>query len=547
MLLLLTGLAIATVPSAWITASPFGICAHLPDDVILDRIAEAGIAWIRIDVRWSLVQPEPDVWDWTAIDRVVDGARARGLEIYATLSDTPAWATDDDPGNGPPRDPADWARFCYRAVARYRGRIRAWGLWNEPNLDRFWTGSRTGYIETIVLPGADAIHAADPFALACAPDTAHLHSARWDRWLHDVAVAGRYRLDVVTHHVYPSNGSHRTVSSALDRPPANPWDDPSVRQVLQDAGWFGRPFWLTETGMASDLWGETDQAGLYSNLLEDWFRPGTDLNWIGRIFFYEAADDPGASHAWGIMGPPPEYEPKPAYSAYADFIAGAEVADADLVSASGRTFLHPGEKATARVEFRNTGTVPWNAADGYRLEAVEDPVGLVRSGLDLPAGSSILPGETAVFELELTAPGLATGGSILVLRMAGPAEKRFGAALRATITVSRDDPPSILRQPVSRTVPRGAPVRLELEAWSPASLSYRWQRDGADLREGNQFHGTASSALTVFSAGPHTEGEYRCLVTNAAGTVATTTVTVRTGPAPPPRQPSGRIPRRHRR
>ena len=533
-------LVTAALPVPRALASPFGICAHVPDEPVLDRLEAAGIRWIRIDLAWPVVQPERDTWNWTVFDRLVASARERGFEIYATLSETPAWATDGPPVTGPPRDPADWARFCYRAAARYRGLVRAWGMWNEPNLDRFWTGTRAEYIERIVLPGADAIHAADPLAIVGAPDTAHLHSADWDRWLRDVARDAGDRLDVITHHVYSPNGSHRPVSSALDRPPANPWDDPSVRQVLQKAGWFGRPFWLTETGMASDVHGEADQAGFYTNLLEDWFRPGTDLNWMGRIFFYEAADDPSADHAWGILGPPPEYEPKPAYFAYADFIETAQVSDAALVAASGRTFMRPGEVRTAEVTFRNTGTVVWTALKGYRLAPVADPAGLVRSGLTFDPGLTVAPGQAVAFTVSLAAPAEAVGPSLVVLRMRGPDGQLFGDALRAVVTVTAEAPPSIVRQPSPHTVPHGVPVRFEVVAESETPVAYRWQLDGADCPEGPEWTGTRTPALTVWSAGPRTAGDYRCLLTNAAGTVATRTVSLRLGPAPSPRRPTGR-------
>ncbi len=522
-------------------ANPFGVVAHLPDEAVLDRIEAAGIGWIRIDVPWALVQPDRNVWDWSAIDPVVIGARARGLAIYATLSTTPAWATDGEPGTGPPRDPADWARFCYRAASRYRGSVTAWGLWNEPNLDRFWTGTRQEYIDRIVLPGARAIHAAVPLATVGAPETAHLRSGHWDRWLRDVIRDAGDEIDVVTHHVYPSNGSHRTVSSALARGPSNPWDDPSVRSVLEDAGWFGRPFWLTETGLASDRYGEQDQANFITNLLDDWFRPGTDLHWLDRIAFYEAADDPGAGHAWGILGPPPEYEPKPAYFAYQDFIASATVADAVLVSAGGPLFLHPGQTTVAHVTFQNTGTVPWVSGEGFRLEALRDPAGLVTGGTDLDPGLTVLPGEQVTFAITLQAPEAAEGPALLVLRMISPEGRRFGDALRALLTVSEDAPPRIVRQPSPHTVPAGTPVRLTVDAVSETPLAFQWQRDGADLSDEGPWSGVRSPTLTIWHLDRETAGDYRCLLTNTAGTVGTVTVSVTMPTTPPrPRTPSGR-------
>jgi len=52
-----------------------------------------------------------------------------------------------------------------RVAARYAGTIQAWGLWNEPNLTQFWSGTRQQFIDVVLKPGADAIHAANPSAL----------------------------------------------------------------------------------------------------------------------------------------------------------------------------------------------------------------------------------------------------------------------------------------------------------------------------------------------------------------------------------------------
>jgi hypothetical protein len=74
-------------------ALPYGINAHLPSSAQLDRVAAAGIAWIRVDFNWFMMEPARGVYDWTTADAVVSDARARGLNVYATLADAPAWAT----------------------------------------------------------------------------------------------------------------------------------------------------------------------------------------------------------------------------------------------------------------------------------------------------------------------------------------------------------------------------------------------------------------------------------------------------------------------
>src|ERR671930_426475 len=78
-------LAHAAAGSAWAAdpALPYGINAHLPSSAQLDRVAAAGIAWIRVDFNWFMLEPARGVYDWTLTDAVVSDARARGLNVYA--------------------------------------------------------------------------------------------------------------------------------------------------------------------------------------------------------------------------------------------------------------------------------------------------------------------------------------------------------------------------------------------------------------------------------------------------------------------------------
>jgi hypothetical protein len=71
----------ASAASAADPALPYGINTHLPSSGLLDRVAEAGIASIRVDFNWYMMEPERGIYDWTTTDAVVGEARARGLNI----------------------------------------------------------------------------------------------------------------------------------------------------------------------------------------------------------------------------------------------------------------------------------------------------------------------------------------------------------------------------------------------------------------------------------------------------------------------------------
>ena len=188
-LLLALALAGAAASLEATAASPYGVNAHAPQGQdlarLFDQLQAAGIGWVRIDFEWTAIEPQQDAFRWQIYDAIVAGAEMRGLQVLGILAYTPAWATDGAPRTGVPRQTADWEDLCFRAAARYRGRVRAWEMWNEPNLDHFFAGSRTQYIERILKPGARAVRAADPGALVGGPGLAHLTSgdSDWYRWL----------------------------------------------------------------------------------------------------------------------------------------------------------------------------------------------------------------------------------------------------------------------------------------------------------------------------------------------------------------------------
>ncbi len=294
--------------------STFGVNGHIPSATVADEIAAAGIAWVRIDVVWALIEPDQDRYDWQLYDDLMDRLEARGLRVFANVGATPIWATSGSEFSGRPNDPADWRDFCYVLASRYHDRVDAWGFWNEPNLPHFWEGDRSQYLHEILLPGIDAVRTVDPDAMVAGPDLAHLISADWDDWLYDVVSQTRELLDVVTHHAYPSDGTASDVNDKLNEGGQYPWDPPSVRAVLDGAGWNDRPVWLTETGVQSHEYGEVGQESFYLDLLEDWFGNERDYTWLNRVFFYEMSD-PGNSTdiSFGILEGPPNHERKLAY------------------------------------------------------------------------------------------------------------------------------------------------------------------------------------------------------------------------------------------
>ncbi len=135
----------------------------------LDLVEGMGFTHVKQMFTWLDVMPFPDSFDWQWSDQLVDDVTGRGLGLVARLDHPPGWALVDPARreDNIPFDVEAYARYCGALADRYQGRIAAYQVWNEPNLDREWAGyppDAAGYVRML---GAcyTAIKAADPEAI----------------------------------------------------------------------------------------------------------------------------------------------------------------------------------------------------------------------------------------------------------------------------------------------------------------------------------------------------------------------------------------------
>ena len=283
--------------------SHYGINSHVPDLARIQLASAAQIRWLRMDFNWVDVQPDRNTYDWNVLDAAVDMALTNGQNVLATLAFTPDWATSGPTITGPPDDIGDWFNFVYWTVDHFRGRVRYWSIWNEPNLTRFWTGTRGDYINMVTI-ASQAIRQADPSSFVLGPELSDLGSSDWDNWLDEVLKYNRSDIDIVAHHVYDDSVSE--IVRVLEGP-RFPWETRSVRQIMADNGMADTPLWLTETGWTSTTHGEQGQ----SDNIVDLFGEMVTRRWWTKTFVYELADPPGTPTTWGILRE--DYSPKLAY------------------------------------------------------------------------------------------------------------------------------------------------------------------------------------------------------------------------------------------
>lgn len=195
-------------------------------------------------VSWPHLQPERDKWDFSLLDRYVAMATLTKVNILLPLGLTPQWASArpserSSYGLGNAAEPRlidDW-RVYVRAVAqRYKGRIRHFELWNEPNLPGFFTGGPDTML-TLARETYSILKEVDSSNLLAAPATTGDHkSLEWlDRYL---SLSGGKYLDILSHHFYVAQGKPEDIPAYIKR----------VKAITSRYGLSNVPLWNTESG-----------------------------------------------------------------------------------------------------------------------------------------------------------------------------------------------------------------------------------------------------------------------------------------------------------
>lgn len=147
--------------------------------VNMDWIQRMVFSHVKQTFAWSDIEPERGQWDFSNGDAILEGLEARQLSVVARLTNTPYWALPNQSLpegvlDAPAENIEDWANFCRVIAERYRGRIDAYQLWNEPNLTREWGGlpPNAGELVRFIAACSEAIRSVDPDAILISPGLA---------------------------------------------------------------------------------------------------------------------------------------------------------------------------------------------------------------------------------------------------------------------------------------------------------------------------------------------------------------------------------------
>lgn len=114
---------------------------------------QVGIHWVRLEIKWHLIEPASGAWDFSIYDFLVPAILSRGMQIIGLLSQysVPSWY--GTPSNRPPI-PADYAAWISAVATQYKGRITFYEVGNEPNGVSFWYPTPDASAYTALLQAA---------------------------------------------------------------------------------------------------------------------------------------------------------------------------------------------------------------------------------------------------------------------------------------------------------------------------------------------------------------------------------------------------------
>jgi hypothetical protein len=371
----------------------FGIIWINPPDRVasetrLGQAVSAGAKWDRFPLYWNQIQPsQGGAFDFSKVDGIVNADLAHGVKVQGILLGAPDWAV-----RGGQIDLDAWSRFVTAAVNRYRGKIAAWEMWNEPDIlnesgqGRYWTWGVDGYARLLKY-GYLAAKGADPSVSVLMAGLAMPYNNEqfFEKLLAEIAkdpdaAKNSWYFDALPLHAYDR-------SIRLYELPLGYLGYPSFAgfHTLMKRRGFDRPIWFNELGVP--VWDyatgqkapgratQDEQASFIVQAFAYGLAAGND-----RLFFSQLYDD-GAGAIDAKNGQPAEYfglvandgTARPGYQAYksaVDLFGGAQLATR---LNTGRTIKNKNSKGVEMISLWGTGrgrvTVAWNAEGGAQATA----------------------------------------------------------------------------------------------------------------------------------------------------------------------------------
>jgi hypothetical protein len=198
------------------------------------RLDELGVVWLRTALMWKNIEREKGVWDFSYYDWVIENNITYGRKTMAVLGDEPSWIHS----NGKTHDyisPGElplYLEYVERTVLRYKDKVDAWELWNEPNINfRFWRGPDADFF-TFAKAVAEKVRECDPNAKIIGGSFFRAPA----QYIKKMFAMGAFdTVDALAFHPYAST------------PRGTAWVYDKFVKILKEENFKGE-IWITEVG-----------------------------------------------------------------------------------------------------------------------------------------------------------------------------------------------------------------------------------------------------------------------------------------------------------
>jgi hypothetical protein len=322
----------------------YGVQVHAPDgdQTVIDHVKDMGFNWVKQQVEWFRYEPNKGEYHFEGLDNLANQASAAGVSVLFSVVKAPDWAREgqDLSVAGPPNNPGDYADFIGAMAAHFKGRVKAYEIWNEQNLHYEWGNQPIdpGRYMALLCAAFRSVKAQDPGATvlsgALTPTGVNSGQAMDDvRYLGAMARAGlRGCANGVGAHPSGYNNPANVAAG---------WGNAAEPQFKGHRSFYYRgtmesyrkttamPVWATEFGWASVENMGTGPAGGYeyaaqnsegeqAQFLVDAFGLARSWGWAGPMFVWNLNFAPVAGNgdekaAFGLVRS--DWSPRPAYEA----------------------------------------------------------------------------------------------------------------------------------------------------------------------------------------------------------------------------------------
>ena len=347
--------------------NPLGVNTFLEQEVepakrerAMQMIRDAGFHWIRQEFPWEDIEihgkgdfqdrrQEPYRSAWDKYDNIVELAQKYGLEVICRLDNPPAWSRADGDARGtlvPPDNYDDFGDFVYAVVSRYRGRIRYYQIWNEPNLVREWgVVDARQYVKLLKIAYRRAKEA-DPDCVILAgalAATIELDDRQWGKGVNDfIYLQQMYDAGAAPYFDIMSVQGYGLYSGPTDRrmrPRVLNFSRPLyIREIMVLNGDAHKPIWISELDWSPvpenipPVYGRVSEETRARYVVQAYERIRSEWPWVGVacFWFFKRADDSERDQpSYYFRMVEPDFAPLPVYWAIKDYANGIKRNDRD--------------------------------------------------------------------------------------------------------------------------------------------------------------------------------------------------------------------------